>query len=313
MSLILVTGASGLLGLNFSLQFAAQHEIIGVANHHPEKGGLHRLAGLPFKLRQIDLAQPQAASRLIAEVRPDVVLHCAALANIDQAESNPELAERVNAQLPGEMAAAARAVGAVMLHISTDAVFDGVHGDYAEDDRPNPLNVYAATKLRGEQAVLAANPAAIVARVNFYGWSVSGQRSLAELFYNQLSAGKTMFGFTDVFFCPLQVELLGEVLLRMAQKGLRGVFHTVSSETLSKYEFGCRVARLFGLDASLIQPVSWKDGGLKAVRSPNLNLRTARLAAALGQPLPGQAAGLARFHLEWEQGLRDFMQSQSPV
>jgi dTDP-4-dehydrorhamnose reductase len=211
------------------------------------------------------------------------------------------------------MAAAARGVGAVMLHISTDAVFDGVQGDYAEDDRTNPLNVYAATKLRGEQAVLAANPAAMVARVNFYGWSISGQRSLAELFYNQLSAGKTMFGFTDVFFCPLQVELLGEVLLRMAQIELSGVFHTVSSETLSKYDFGCRVAHLFGLDASLIQPVSWKDAGLKAVRSPNLNLRTARLAAALGQPLPGQSAGLDRFQQQLVRGRLDFLRRLSPL
>jgi dTDP-4-dehydrorhamnose reductase len=292
----LVTGASGLLGLNFGLQFAGQHEIIGVAHQHA-------LAGLPFELRQVDLAQPGAAARLVADVRPEIVLHCAALANIDQAESSPALAERINAELPGEMAAAARAAGAWMAHISTDAVFDGVRGDYSEDDLPNPLNVYAATKLRGERAVLAANPGAAVARVNFYGWSLSGQRSLGELFVRQLSAGKQMFGFTDVIFCPLQVNVLGEVLLRMARAGLSGVYHTVSSETLSKYEFGCRVARQFGLDESLIQPVSWKDAGLKAVRSPNLNLRTERLSAALGEPLPGQAVGLERFHLEAQLGL----------
>ncbi len=300
MSRILVTGASGLLGLNFCLRFAGEHQIIGVANQH----GLREV---PFELRQADLAQPGAAARLLAEVRPEIVLHCAALANIDQAESNPALAERVNAELPGEMAAAARAVGAGMLHISTDAVFDGEKGDYAEDDVPHPLNVYAATKLRGEQAVLAANPAAAVARVNFYGWSLSGKRSLSEQFYSNLSAGKPMFGFTDVIFCPLQVNVLGEVLLSMAQLGLRGIYHTISSETLSKYEFGCRVARLFGLDESLIRPVSWKDGGLKAVRSPNLNLRSDRLAAALDRPLPAQAVGLDRFAWEAQQGLPDFI------
>lgn len=301
MSRILVTGASGLLGLNFCLRFAAEHTVIGVSNQHA-------LGGVPFEVRQLDLAQPGAAAQLLAEVRPEIVLHCAALANIDQAESNPALAERVNADLPGEMAAAARRWGAVMLHISTDAVFDGVRGDYTEEDAPNPLNVYAASKLRGEQAVLAANPAAAVARVNFYGWSLSGKRSLSEQFFSNLSAGKPMFGFTDVIFCPLQVNVLGEVLLRMAQLELRGIYHTISSETLSKYDFGCRVARQFGLDAGLIRPVSWKDGGLKAVRSPNLNLRSDKLAAALGQALPGQAAGLARFAEEAQHGLRDVIQ-----
>ena len=104
-----------------------------------------------------------------------------------------------------------------------------------------------------------------------------------------------MFGFTDVFFCPLQVNVLSEILLRMAELRLSGLYHVVSREALSKYDFGCRIARLFGLDESLITPVSWKDGGLKAARSPNLTLRTEKLAAALGEPLPDQAPGLSGF------------------
>jgi dTDP-4-dehydrorhamnose reductase len=255
MSRILVTGVSGLLGINFALQYAGQHEVIGVANTHD-------LKGVPFELRQADLAQPGTAARLVAEVDPEIVLHCAAMAVVDRVEADPALAERVNGEVPGELAAAARKSGAMMVHISTDAVFDGVRGDYREEDATNPLNTYALTKLHGEQAVMAANPDAAIARVNFYGWSLSGQRSLGELFFNNLRAGKTMFGFTDVYFCTLQVNVLSEILLRMAQLKLSGIYHTVSSEALSKYDFGCRVARLFGLDAELIQPVSWKEAGL---------------------------------------------------
>jgi dTDP-4-dehydrorhamnose reductase len=298
MSRILVTGASGLLGLNFGLQFTGRHEIIGVTNSR-------RLQGVPFELRQVDLAQPGSAARLMDEVRPDIVLHCAAQANIDAAEGDPVMAERINARVPGEIAAASRSTGAAMVHISTDAVFDGVRGNYLEEDVPNPVNIYAQTKLRGEQAVLAANPDAAVARVNFYGWSVIGTRSLGELFYNNLSVGKNMFGFTDVFFCTLQVNVLSEILLHMAELRLKGIYHVVSHEALSKYDFGCRVARRFGLDESLIIPVSWKDGGLKAVRSPNLTLRTEKLAAALGSPLPDQASGLERFYQLYREGLRE--------
>ena len=117
-----------------------------------------------------------------------------------------------------------------------------------------------------------------------------------------------MFGFTDVFFCPLQVNVLSEILLHMAQKRLNGIFHVVSSESLSKYDFGCRIAQQFGLDQSLISPVSWKEGGLKAARSPNLTLRTDRLALALGQALPNQAAGLDHFHNQYLEGLPEKIQ-----
>ena len=297
MSRILVTGASGLLGLSFGLQFCDQHEIIGVANAHP-------LKGLPFELRAVDLAQPGAAQRLIAEVQPELVLHCAALANIDLAESQPALARRINTEVPGEIAAAVRRIGGKMIHISTDSVFDGQRGDYSERDEPNPINVYARTKLDGERAVLQDDPDAIVARVNFYGWSLSGKRSLAEIFFYTLSAGKSMFGFTDVYFCPLQVNILGEVLLEMASRSLNGLYHVVSAEALTKYDFGTRIARLFGLDETLIQPVSWKDAGLRAARSPRLTLNSGKLASALGHDLPGQASGLSRFLSLYREGFQ---------
>jgi dTDP-4-dehydrorhamnose reductase len=302
MSRILVTGASGLLGLSFCLQYHDQHQIIGLVNEHP-------LKGVPFELRSVDLAQTGAAQKLVAELQPEIVLHCAALANIDQAESRPALAQRINAELPGEFAALMRQTGGTMIHISTDSVFDGQRGDYRESDEPNPINVYARTKLAGEQSVLQANPDAIVARVNFYGWSMSGKRSLAEIFFNQLSAGKTMFGFTDVYFCPLQVNLLAEILLEMASRRLKGLYHVVSSEALTKYDFGVRIARLFSLDETLIQPVSWRDAGLQAARSPNLTLNSGKLARALGRALPDQTPGLNQFLSLYREGFQAQIQN----
>lgn len=297
MSRILVTGASGLLGLNIGLQFHNLHEIIGVANGHP-------LNGVPFEMRTVDLAKKGAARRLIADVRPDLLVHCAALANIDQAESQPELAQRINAELPGEFASEMRKTGGMMVHISTDSVFDGQRGNYSETDEPNPINIYARTKLAGEQAALGANLEVIVARVNFYGWSLSGKRSLAEIFFNNLSAGNYMYGFTDVYFCPLQVNILGEILLEMAERRLKGLYHVVSSEALTKYEFGVRIANMFGLDESLIRPVSWQEAGLQAARSPKLTLNSDKLARALGRVLPAQEPGLRRFLSLYREGVQ---------
>ncbi len=292
---ILVTGASGLLGLNFALQFAGQHTIIGLFNDN-------LLAKAPFEVCQVDLAQPGVPERVIADYRPDCILHCAAIANVDACEAEPARAERINAQVPGLLADAAGKAGIKLVHISTDAVFDGLRGGYSERSTAHPINVYARTKLAGEQAVLGANPDAIVARVNFYGWSLSGKRSLAEFFINNLQAGKRVNGFTDVWFCPLQVNLLGETLMKMVEKGLSGLYHTVSRECLSKYDFGCRIARQFGLDERLVTPASWLDGRLAAPRAPDLRLKVDKLEKALSLPLPDQAACLERFYAQYLEG-----------
>ncbi|MBA3072119.1 MAG: sugar nucleotide-binding protein, partial [Anaerolineae bacterium] len=98
------------------------------------------------------------------------------------------------------------------------AVFDGEVGNYTENDMPNPLSVYSLTKLRGENAVLAANPQALVLRVNFYGWSISGKRSLAEYFVNNLAEQKLLKGFADVVFCPMMVLDLADTILEANEK-----------------------------------------------------------------------------------------------
>jgi len=295
MTKILVTGASGLLGLNFALQHAAQHEITGVVNSQA-------LRGAPFAVRGADLSQPGSGASLLEVERPEILLHCAAVANLEVAERDPALAQRVNADLPGELAETSRRLGVRMVHLSTDAVFDGTQGPYSETDEPNPLSAYARSKRAGELAVLQANPRAIVARVNFYGWSLGGRRSLAEFFFNNLSAGKTANGWTDVFFCPLEVNMLGDLLLEMARRGLEGLYHVVSPECLSKYDFGRAVARAFGFDEHLVLPTRVSESGLNAARSPDLRLSTAKLAHNLGRALPGQAECLARFQRQHHEG-----------
>ncbi len=297
MKTLLVTGASGLLGLNLCLDAAAagRYRVVGQVNRHA-------LRGAPFTVLAADLARPGEFARVLAETRADLVVHTAALANLEACEKDPQISARLNGELPGEVAEACRSAGARLVHLSTDAVFDGLLGGCREEDPPNPQGVYARDKLAGERAVQAANPQAAIARVNFYGWSLSGRRSLAEFFYANLSEGRPVNGFTDVLFCPLAANQLGDILLEMLEKGLSGVFHTLSSEHQSKYAFGVALARRFGLDESLITPISVDQAGLLARRSPNLTLRVDKLEAALGRKMPGQAEGLERLHALWAEG-----------
>ncbi len=292
---ILITGASGLLGLNLALETAAEHEVYGTAKDH-------LLNTSAFTVLQSDLLALGAVERVLDQTQPDWVIHCAALANVDACETDPVLAQQTNSDLPARLAANVARGGARLVHISTDAVFDGRRGEYTEQDAPNPLGVYAQTKLDGERRVASANPEAIIARVNLFGWSMSGRRSLGEFFVSNLQAGAQVMGFTDVFFCPLLATDLAAILVKMLEHKLTGLYHVVSRECLSKHEFGTRVANRFHLDASLITPVLVEQSSLVAARSPNLTLRTDKLTSALGEKPPDISAGLERFHQQYLDG-----------
>lgn len=128
MTRFLVTGASGLLGLNFALAAAQRkHAVTGVVNRN-------RLPAAPFAVAAADLTQPVAIDRLLDEARPEIVVHCAAMAILDECEAEPEAAWRINAEVPGVLAAATAHRGIRLVYISTDSVFDGQTGNYTETD-----------------------------------------------------------------------------------------------------------------------------------------------------------------------------------
>ena len=292
---ILITGASGLLGLNLALETTRRHSVFGTVNHHALKTDA-------FKVIRINLLAPGAVERLLDSTDPDWVIHCAALANLDACEADPLLAQQLNTDLPRTLASYVARSGARLVYVSTDSVFDGLRGDYSEEDIPTPVGVYSHTKLNGEQAVAETDPTAIIARVNLYGWSLTGNRSLAEFFFTNLSRRKHVMGFTDVFFCPLLANDLADIFIRMLEQHLSGLYHVVSSECLSKYDFGVRIAKRFNLDSSLINPTSVRQSGLKATRSPILTLRSNKLANAFGEPLPNLSTGLDKLFTLYQQG-----------
>jgi len=301
---ILVTGASGLLGLNLSLVAAAQgHQVTGLSHSL-------NLQGVPFNTHQVDFLEMEAALGLIETSRPQAIIHCAAVADLNLAEQQPALARQLNCDVAGRLAQAAAGWGLPFVHISTDAVFDGAAGGYTEQDPTNPLSVYAQTKLEGEQAVMAVYPDAIIARVVFFGWSLSGARSLSEFFFNNLRDGQRVKGFIDTHFSPLYTEDLADALLEMLDAGLRGLYHVVSPENLSKYEFGVRIAQRFGFEPGLVEPVRMHEVKRGAPRSLNLVLSPEKVQAALGHPLPTVDEGIARFYHRWQdkypQKLRSF-------
>jgi dTDP-4-dehydrorhamnose reductase len=294
MTHILITGASGLLGLNLALYAASHENVFGTVFSH-------ELKNVPFQIIQADLQDSREIHDCVDEADPEVIINCAAMANLEACEKEPETAELLNIALPIVLAEVAQKRKIKLVQISTDAVFDGQRGNYVEEDQPNPLSVYARTKWESEKAVTIANPDSLIVRVNFYGYSLLGKRSLAEFFLYNLAAGTRVFGFSDVNFCPLLAQDLAPILFGMIKKDLKGIYHVVSPESLSKYDFGVRIAHLFDLNENLVEAVDVSKGGLLARRSPNLSLRIDKLIRDLGQKPPGQDAGLLKFHQLYEE------------
>jgi dTDP-4-dehydrorhamnose reductase len=292
---LLITGTSGLLGINLAMEVMREHEVIGV-----NRG---KLQSAPFRVLKADILKTDEIHSILDSTKPDWLINCAALANLEKCEEDPAQAKILNTDLPGELANACANRNIPFVHLSTDSVFDGTkEGIYTEEDEPSPPGVYSQTKLDGERAVGQINPQAIIARVNFYGWSLGAKRSLSEFFVNNLSVGKNVNGFTDVIFCPMWVNHLSRLLIEMLEKDLHGLYHVVGAQAMSKYQFGVEVARKFGLRESLIAPQSVERSGLTARRSHNLWLSVHKLSTALGHDVHDFSTGLHGFYTQFQQG-----------
>ena len=277
----LITGASGFLGANACRVLSSSHEVIGLVREPDSAPWCSRVV-------TADLLAFDTLERAVDEVDPDVVLHCAGMANHRACAVDEDLAMRVNAEASGVLAAAAAEAGSSFVQISTDAVFSGARGWYSEDEDVSPNTAYGRSKAAGEEAAAAAHPSAIIARTNFFGWSPSGHGSTLEFFVRELGAGNRVPGFVDYTVTSLLVEDVVASVERVVASGESGVFHVVARDALSKFDFGRLVAAEFGLDSSLIYGSSVEGG------SKDLSLRSDRLAALTGAPMPSQAEGVAR-------------------
>jgi len=283
----LVTGATGFLGANLGLSLEGHsHRIAltrsGTTPQHYDTA----IAG--------DLVDVEAWIPRVADVRPDVIVHTAAIAAHHVCEQDPGLAQRINAEATGVLAAAAEQVGSAFVYISTDAVFDGKRGHYCEEDAPSPTSVYGRTKLAGEHLAQHATDALVI-RTNFFGWSPSGHRSILEFFVNELSAGNRVRGFTDFTTSSAYAPILAQTIRSLVTREMVGTFHVTSPDALTKYAFGVAVAEQFGLDSGLITPTT---ADIHPPRTGDISLDVTRVQQVLGGALPMQVEGLARAHAD---------------
>jgi len=287
-SKILITGGSGLLGSNAARIAAEAFEVYATYNSH-----ISQIPGCRFV--HLDVRDKQQVLSVFERVKPDLVIHTAGLATVDYCEEHEAEAWAINVDGTENIAAASKRVGTKLIYISTDSVFNGQKGMYAEEDIPHPLSVYAKTKLEGEKRVQRRMPDSIIVRTAFYGWSLHDKPSLAEWVLNSLRDGKKLKMWNDVFFSPILVNNLVEVLIAMYHQNLSGIYHVAGTERCSKYAFGQEVARAFGLDENYIEPSSMAEAALKAPRPKDPSLNVAKISKVMDAGLLGVKDGIAWF------------------
>jgi dTDP-4-dehydrorhamnose reductase len=263
---VLVIGASGFLGSNVLLSIGDYHNCIAhSSSRRIDVHGLHSI--------QSDLRQVMAPLELIKRVRPGLVINCAALTNLELCEQNPILAERLNTQVPAELAEGCKLVDAKFVHVSSDAVHCGDEETLETQTELIPCSVYGATKAHAEMQIQRILPSALIVRTNIIGWSPTKERSLLEFFLNSLEKDRSVRGFHDVYFRPISASNFWSLISAWIATDTSGVVHAFGSELISKYEFGRRVAAKFAFDPGLIRPVSIDDMENHVARGKIMNMR----------------------------------------
>ena len=282
-----ITGASGLLGVNLACALRDQWDLVGA--YHAQRVTLDGVRAV-----SLDVGDRRAVCAWLADERPDVVWHGAGLTNVELCETDPGLAERLNVEATANVAEAAAACGARLVHISTDHLFDGMKKQYSEAAATQPLNVYAATKLRAEHVVSDLDRDALIIRTNFYGWGHPRRQSFSDWILSTLRSGGDLTMFRDVYFSPILINDLIDSVLALLDRRATGVYNVAGRERLSKLAFALELAKIFGLDTLKIHDVSVDSVSFRARRPQDMSLSTEKAARLLGAPLPNVVQGLNR-------------------
>jgi len=278
---ILITGANGLLGQKLvdKLSNRAAIQLVATArgsNRNPNTEG--------YAYEELDITDETRMRELFEVYQPTELINCAALTHVDKCELDPDLCEELNVKAVELMCQVCRDFGTRIIHISTDFIFDGEDGPYAEKDKPNPLSVYGRSKLRGEEIVLGAGiPFAIARTMLVYGVVADMSRSNIVLWAKKaLSDGQSINVVNDQFRSPTLAEDLAEGVILIAMKEKTGIYHLSGPETLSVVEMVRQVAAHWDLDASLITEIDSATLAQPAKRPPRTGFVILKAQTELG-------------------------------
>jgi dTDP-4-dehydrorhamnose reductase len=292
---ITVTGANGLVGSRLCRWLVVEgHTVTAVAR------GDRRVHGA-FEYLSCDLDDHGSASRALTASRPEVIIHTASMTEVDACERSPDLAYASNVAATANVARQASALGAHLVHVSTDYVFDGQDGPYDEAARPNPQGVYARTKWLGEEAVKLLTPHWAIARTAVvYGYPSSKRPNFGSWMLEALRGGQPVRLFVDQYVSPSLAINVAEQLAELAERRLPGIWNIAGAEVVNRMKFGETLCDVFGFDSGLLRPIRLADAGMATPRPPRCGLKVDKALGALKTRPLGLRASLEQFRAEAE-------------
>jgi len=277
-----VTGSSGLLGRSLVSVLTDRYETVGIDKHVLE--GRDDLA--------VDITQREHTLKAIVSAAPRVVVHTAAETDVDRCETERDLARRINVDGTANIADACTRVGAKLILVSTDYVFDGSKGKYKETDQPNPISFYGVTKLEAERIGTSTSPDCLIVRPSvLYGWHPT-KLNFATWILRGLREHQILRVVKDHINSPTFADNLARAIQRAIERNSRGILHIAGDERISRFDFARRIARRFSLDESLLVPAEMKDLDWVARRPRDSSLNVGKAEKELGIELFGVDRGL---------------------
>lgn len=277
MKRILIIGASGLLGSALYQVLTKKYDVTGTFFSNSDQTSAQEF---------LDVSDDASIRILLMRLKPDFVINCSGLTNVEECERLPEKAMLLNSIVPAVLARITNQLQIKLVHISTDHFASGINELRNESMRALPTNRYGYSKLMGEDLVLSATDSALVIRTNFFGLTDSGNHSLFDFALKSLKADNSIPGFEDVFFSPIGVNSFARTLLVLLEKNVNGLLNVCGTESVSKFRFLRMTAKAIGLEESIVKPSSSSMQLGRVERPLLLTLDNSNLLGLVGELPP---------------------------
>ncbi len=261
---VLITGSNGLLGQKLVNLFTKNNfNVIATS-----KGNDRNVTNNKYEYYNVNITKFDKVTNLIKKIKPDFIIHTAAMTNVDSCELRRFECKQINLDAVINIATICKELNIHLIHISTDFVFNGETGYYKETDKTDPVNYYGVTKLKSEQHLINSTiDYTILRTIILYGITENSSRSNIVLWVKKsLEANKTINVVTDQYRMPTYVDDLAQACLLAVNKKAKGIFHISSNQLLSIYEIAIEVAKAYHLNVDLIKPILTEKLNQKAVR-----------------------------------------------
>jgi dTDP-4-dehydrorhamnose reductase len=302
MKRILITGSNGLLGQKV-VELLSRSTGYNLLLTSRQEQSVFEDETLPY--RRLDTTDKQEVRKVIDEIEPDVVVHTAAMTNVDQCELEREAAWRMNVGSVENLANSVKLVGARLIHLSTDYVFDGKSGPYDERARPNPLSYYGRTKLAGENVLRTSGvPNTIIRTMVLYGIGYGVKLNFGLWLLKNLTDGKPVKVVDDQIGNPTLVDDLAYAIVKIIELERNGIYNIAGADLTSRYDFAIAFAKTFNFNARLITPVKTSSLKQPAPRPLKSGFITLKAETDLDIKMSGVQHGLTVFKNQLEGSMK---------